>query len=148
IADCRAHDILCDSFHLSSGYTSIGPRRYVFTWNRDKFPDPAAFAKSYADAGVRLCANIKPCLLDDHPLLEEAHEKGLLVCEGDGAPAWAQFWDGLGAYLDFTNPATQAWWRAQVTRALLDNGIVSTWNDNNEFEIASATARANLFGGG
>ena len=46
---CREHDILCDSFHLSSGYTSIGPKRYVFNWNREKFPDPAGFVQSYLD---------------------------------------------------------------------------------------------------
>ena len=28
------------SFHFGSGYTSRGKRRYVFTWNRDKFPTP------------------------------------------------------------------------------------------------------------
>jgi alpha-glucosidase len=97
IENCRRHDILCDSFHLSSGYTSIGPRRYVFHWNRDKFPDPAAFAASYHAAGVRLCANIKPCLLDDHPLFAEALARGLLIRQPDGEPAWTQFWDGVGA---------------------------------------------------
>ncbi|MGH8324946.1 MAG: TIM-barrel domain-containing protein, partial [Steroidobacteraceae bacterium] len=48
IAKCEEHDILCDSFHLSSGYTSIGNKRYVFHWNRDKFPDPAGFVRAYA----------------------------------------------------------------------------------------------------
>ena len=42
------HDIPCTSFHFSSGYTSIGDKRYVFHWNRDKFPDPKAFVQSYA----------------------------------------------------------------------------------------------------
>ncbi|HWA61554.1 MAG TPA: glycoside hydrolase family 31 protein [Caulobacteraceae bacterium] len=143
---CAAHDILCDSFHLSSGYTSIGPKRYVFHWNRDKFPDPAAFAASYADAGVRLVANIKPCLLRDHPLFEEAKGKGLLIAEADGAPAWVQFWDEVGAYLDFTNPDAVAWWREKVTSSLLEVGIASTWNDNNEFEIVSPRAMAAGFG--
>jgi alpha-glucosidase len=146
IEACRRHDILCDSFHLSSGYTSIGKRRYVFNWNRDKFPDPAAFVKSYRDAGVRICANIKPCLLGDHPLLDEAWKKGLLIREPGGEPAWAQFWDGIGVYLDFTNLDTQAWWRAHVKRELLDYGIAATWNDNNEFEIASQSALAGMFG--
>ncbi len=143
---CRRHDIVCDSFHLSSGYTAIGPRRYVFNWNRDRFPDPAEFARCYRDAGVRLCANIKPCLLDDHPLLEEARDKGLLICDPDGEPAWAQFWGGLGAYLDFTNPDTQAWWSTHVTADLLRLGIEATWNDNNEFEVTSPDARAAMFG--
>lgn len=143
---CAAHDILCDSFHLSSGYTSIGAKRYVFHWNTDKFPDPAGFARSYADRGVRLCANIKPALLRDHPRFGEAQADGLLVADPDGAPAWVQFWDEAGAYLDFTNPKTADWWKAQVTSALLDVGIAATWNDNNEFEIVSPRAIAHGFG--
>ncbi|HEX4180242.1 MAG TPA: glycoside hydrolase family 31 protein [Caulobacteraceae bacterium] len=143
---CAEHDICCDSFHLSSGYTSIGDKRYVFHWNRDKFPDPAAFARRYADQGVRLCANIKPCLLRDHPLFEEARAKGLLIMAPDGEPAWVQFWDEVGAYLDFTHPAAFDWWKGQVSTALLDQGIVSTWNDNNEFEIWTPNAMAHGFG--
>lgn len=146
LSRCRTHDVLCDSFHLSSGYTSIGRRRYVFHWNRDKFPDPAAFAAQFAAAGVRLCPNLKPCLLADHPLFAEARERGLLIREQDGTPHFVQFWDGAGAYLDFTNPATLAWWKDKVARELLDYGLGSTWNDNNEFEIASPAARMHGFG--
>jgi alpha-glucosidase len=143
---CEAHDIPCQSFHLSSGYTSIGDKRYVFTWNRDKFPDPAAFARDYAAKGVRLCTNIKPCLLRDHPKFEEAHSKGLLIPEPDGAPHWVQFWDEVGAYIDFTNPQAAGWWKAQVTESLLDYGVAATWNDNNEYEIASPRAMIAGFG--
>ncbi len=146
LAKCEAHDILCDSFHLSSGYTSIGGKRYVFHWNRDKFPDPAAFVRSYAGKGVRLIPNIKPALLHDHPLFAEARDKGLLIADENGAPEWVQFWGALGAYLDFTNPAAIAWWQDKVTSALLDVGMAGTWNDNNEFEIVSPKARAHGFG--
>lgn len=146
VENCRRHEILCDSFHLSSGYTTIGPRRYVFNWNLEKFPDPAGFARSFRQAGIRLCANIKPCLLEDHPLFAEALSLGLLILDTEGQPAWCQFWDGVGAYLDFTNPAAQAWWRAHVTADLLEVGIESTWNDNNEFEVTSPEALANMFG--
>ena len=138
--NCRRHDILCDSFHLSSGYTSIDGKRYVFNWNREKFPDPAAFVHSYLENGVRLCPNIKPCLLRDHPRYAEAEAAGLFIQDGHGAPEQVQFWDGAGAYLDFTNPAAYAWWKDRVTDALLEYGIVSTWNDNNEFEVWSDKA--------
>ncbi|TKC82942.1 glycoside hydrolase family 31 protein [Trinickia terrae] len=146
IERCREHDILCDSFHLSSGYTSIGPKRYVFNWNRDKFPDVDGFVQGYLEHGVKLCANIKPCLLRDHPEFEQAARDGLLIRSRDGEPAWVQFWDEIGAYLDFTNPAAVDWWKAHVTDALLRYGIASTWNDNNEFEIWSPDALAHGFG--
>ena len=57
---CSEHSIPCSSFQLSSGYTSIRGKRYVFNWNHDKFPDPKAFTASYTAAGVALAANIKP----------------------------------------------------------------------------------------
>ena len=146
LAQCEKHDILCDSFHLSSGYSSISKNRYVFTWNRDKFPDPARFAKTYADKGIHLCPNIKPCLLRDHPLFEEARERGLLITDADGTPSWVQFWGNVGAYLDFTNLETLSWWKEKSTAQLLAFGLDSTWNDNNEFEILSERARIHGFG--
>ena len=143
---CEKHDILCDSFHLSSGYTSIGEKRYVFNWNRTKFPDPPGFVQKYLDSGVRLCANIKPCLLRDHPCFEEAASKGLLVRGPDGDPTMVQFWDELGAYLDFTNPSTVKWWKTGVSESLLKMGVAATWNDNNEFEIWNTEAQIHGFG--
>jgi alpha-glucosidase len=95
---------------------------------------------------VRLVPNIKPALLRDHPRFIEARDAGLLVQDPDGQPTAVQFWDGTGAYLDFTNPATIAWWKQQVTEQLLAYGIPATWNDNNEFEVWSDQALAHGFG--
>jgi alpha-glucosidase len=147
IAECRRNGIPCDSFHFGSGYSSIGARRYCFNWNHDKFPDPAATMKRLSDASMRPVANLKPCLLDDHPKLKEAMDKGVLVMDAStGAPALAQFWDGLGFHLDFTNPAGLDWWRQGLKTALLDVGIVTAWNDNNEFEIWDEDAVCHGFG--
>ena len=140
------HDIGCTSFHLSSGYTSIGDKRYVFHWNRDKFPDPAAFVRSYRDAGIELVPNIKPALLRDHPHFAEAEAAGLFVTDKAGGTIEGQYWDDLCAYLDFTNPDTAAWWRANVTSALLDHGMRSTWNDNNEYGVWDPNARFAFWG--
>ena len=142
----RRHDIGCTSFHLSSGYTSIGDRRYVFHWNSDKFPDVDGFVGSYRDAGVRLVANIKPALLRDHPQYAALADAGMLISDGTGAPVECQFWDEIGGYVDFTDPAAAAWWRGEVARQLLDHGIAATWNDNNEYEIWDRRARVHGFG--
>ena len=74
------------AFHFGSGYTSRGKRRYVFTWNRDKFPEPKALTGAFQAAGVRLVANLKPCLLDDHPAFAEVVGQGAMVSDAEGAP--------------------------------------------------------------
>ncbi|BAB04423.1 glycoside hydrolase family 31 protein [Halalkalibacterium halodurans] len=145
--DCKTYDIPCDSFQLSSGYTSIGEKRYVFNWNRSKFPDPKQFIADFHEQGIRLCANIKPCLLQDHPLYEQLKEKGMFINDEDGQEEEVvQFLDDVGAYLDFTNPETIDWWKRNVTEQLLEFGIDSTWNDNNEYEIWKPDAKAHGFG--
>ncbi|PTW00138.1 alpha-glucosidase [Halanaerobium saccharolyticum] len=146
IADCDRHDIPCDSFQLSSGYTSIDDKRYVFNWNYSKIPDPEKMSATFNKNGIKLCANIKPCLLIDHPRYEEAKEKNLFIKNEKGEVEVSQFWDNLGSYLDFTNQDTVDWWKDNVKNQLLEFGIDSTWNDNNEYEIWSDDAYANGFG--
>jgi alpha-glucosidase len=62
------------------------------------------------------------------------------------APEIVAFWGGQGSYLDFTNPQTRQWWKQNVRQQLLAYGIVSTWNDNNEFEFWDDDARCAGFG--
>jgi len=144
---CREHQIPCDSFQLSSGYTSIGDKRYVFHWNHDKVPAPRALSDAFHAAGLKLAANIKPCLLQDHPQYARVAEQGLFIADSEGdLPERSVFWDDEGSHLDFTNPATIAWWQANVTEQLLELGIDSTWNDNNEYEVWDGDARCHGFG--
>ncbi|APC96580.1 glycoside hydrolase family 31 protein [Francisella frigiditurris] len=147
INDCKKYDIQCGSFQLSSGYTSIGNKRYVFNWNYTKFPDVEKFTKKYQDNGIKLCANIKPCLLQDHPKRSEIEAfNGYINNKEYNKPELVQYWDELGYYLDFTNPQTINWWQSNVTEQLLKKGISSTWNDNNEYEVYNGLAVCNGFG--
>lgn len=139
-------DLNCKGFYLSSGYTSIGPQRYVFNWNYDKFPNPKAFINNFSSNGIEIIPNIKPAFLTDHPMYEELKDRGLFVKNPDGTPFLTQFWDGCGSYLDFTNIEAFAFWQQQVKEKLLDNGIIATWNDNNEFDIKDNVATAVGFG--
>ncbi len=141
-------DLFCSGFYLSSGYTSIGKHRCVFNWNKDKFPEPEAFIRGFADKGIRIIPNIKPAFLISHPLYREIEEKGFFIKNPDGTPFITEFWDGLGSYLDFTNPLAFTFWQNKVTETLLDYGIAATWNDNNEFDIRSCSALAGGFGDG
>ncbi|WPU24578.1 glycoside hydrolase family 31 protein [Cedecea neteri] len=143
----QQHGIPCDSFQLSSGYTSINNKRYVFNWNYEKVPQPKVMSQTFMAAGIRLAANIKPCLLQDHPRYEEVAKGGLFIKDSESdTPERSSFWDDEGSHLDFTNPATVKWWQAGVTTQLLEMGIGSTWNDNNEYEVWDGEARCHGFG--
>lgn len=143
----REYDLSCGGFYLSSGYTSIGNQRYVFHWNKDKFPDAEGFISDFADAGIEIIPNIKPAFLDNHPMYKEIADKGWFVKNPDGTPFVTEFWDGLGSYLDFTNADAFDFWKGKVTETLLDYGITATWNDNNEFDIKDCDAVAEGFNG-
>lgn len=140
---CEQHDIPCDAFHLSSGYTTDAQgRRNVFTWNHSRVPDPKAMTGAFHDAGIRIAANIKPYLLTTHPAYEAVRAAGGFIHDPEtGEPARSRFWSGgafesgEGAYIDFSSEAGAGWWKAQIRAALFAYGIDAAWNDNNEFEV-------------
>ena len=146
---CAAEAVPISSFHFGSGYTMIGRRRYVFNWNRQKFPAPEKLMAKFKAAGMRVVANLKPCLLDDHPRFSEAASSGAFVTDATtGKPALSQFWDGEGAHLDFTGRAGIEWWQRGLREQILAMGIDSAWNDNNEYELWNEDARCDGFGHG
>jgi alpha-glucosidase len=63
-----------------------------------------------------------------------------------GLPCVGQFWDGVGAQVDFTHPAGVAWWQEGLRTQVLDYGIDAGWNDNNEYEIWDDFGASNGFG--
>ena len=79
-------------------------------------------------------------------MYDDIAKKGLFVKNPDGTPYVTQFWDGVGSYIDFTNPKGFEFWNSQVKEKLLDFGIDATWNDNNEFDIKAVDAKAYGFG--
>jgi alpha-glucosidase len=152
---CDEHDIPCDLFHLSSGYTTDPDtaHRMVFTWNRSKIPTPEAMTAHFHEAGIKLSANIKPHLLATHPAYEDVKAAGGFVqAADDDTPEATHCWSGgvydnaAAAYIDFTSAAGYDWWQRQLTEQLLKVGVDSAWNDNNEFELRDDAARCDGFG--
>ena len=45
VENVRRKGFPIDGFHLSSGYTSYDNKRCVFTWNKERFPDPTEYLK-------------------------------------------------------------------------------------------------------
>jgi alpha-glucosidase (family GH31 glycosyl hydrolase) len=138
------HDIPCSGFQLSSGYTvaETEPKtRNVFTWNRHRFPDPEGFVKEYHKRGIRLIANVKPYLLENHPEYQRLKDAGALFQDPrTNQSAVTRLWSagggesGEGGHIDFTSATGFQWWYEGV-KALRKAGIDCIWNDNNEYTI-------------
>jgi alpha-glucosidase (family GH31 glycosyl hydrolase) len=123
-----------------------------FQWRRGLFPDPVALVAGLRAEGARLGLILTPFLntqnrplqkwllntfgqnvtpgleRDDERALDEfaeAKAKGYLAHEN------VRWWFGAGGMLDFTNPATAAWWKEKL-RPLFELGVDFIKNDDGE----------------
>lgn len=143
---CEMHSVPCSGFHLSSGYTLDRKGvRNVFTWDRQRIPDPAAMFDDFHGRGMSVLPNVKPWLLkDSHPEYSKIAVEGGLLRQPDAPPpaaALGHFWQGGpntfadGSYLDFSSHVGVKWWKSKLKESLLSLGADGAWNDNNEFEV-------------
>ncbi|GAB94407.1 alpha-glucosidase [Kineosphaera limosa] len=150
----RAYEMPIDGFQLSSGYTqqetADGLKRCVFTWNDDRFGDPAAFFAAMAARGLTTSPNVKPGVLLVHPERDAMAAADLFVRDSAGdEPAVGMWWGGPGNFVDFTKPAARAQWARLLTEHVLAKGTASVWNDNCEYDsLVDLDARCDFDGAG
>ena len=143
---CAENGIRAGGFYLSSGYTSIGDKRYVFNWDRDKIPSPKGLSDHFRACGMELIPNVKPAFLTDHPMYGMIAGNGWFLHYADGSPAVFPFWGGMASYLDFTNSEAYGFWKDCVKEQLVSNGYTNIWNDNNEYDVWDRDVLAHGFG--
>ena len=150
----REEGIPIDGFQLSSGYcaveTSEGQKRCSFTWNHERFKDPADFFGKMKEKGVVVTPNIKPGMLLVHPLMEEMKQQEMFVKQADSdEPEIGTWWGGPGAFVDFTKPQTRVYWKKLIKENLLKYGVESIWDDNCEYDsIVDKDGRCDFDGKG
>lgn len=150
----RSYDIPIDGFQLSSGYTQQetvdGLKRCVFTWNHDRFPDPAGFFAAMAERGVSVSPNVKPGVLLVHPEIDEMKAEQIFVTAANSnEPVVGTWWGGKGHFVDFTNPHARQVWKQLLKANVLELGTSSVWNDNCEYDsVVDTSARVDFDGAG
>jgi alpha-glucosidase len=105
----------------------------VFTWDRERFPDPAGLVRSLHDLGVRVVTIVDPGVKVEpvFPVYRELVERGLLCVGPDGNPWTGRVWPGNTVWPDFTNEAARRFW-GDCHRKLVELGIDGVWIDMNE----------------
>jgi alpha-glucosidase len=152
----RSQGIPCDTIWLDIDYMD-GYR--CFTFDKERFPDPASLAKDLHKQNFKLVAMIDPGLkVDDaYTAYLEGRDQdhfvkigdcGLRIADSKTKPTPAPkpipnpqstirndfigpVWPGPCAFPDFTRQRTRRWW-GSLHADLLDIGIDGIWNDMNE----------------
>lgn len=127
----RNKEIPCDVIYLDIHYMN-GYR--VFTWNKDRFPDPKKMLKDLSKEGFRIVCIVDPGVKADttnYPPAKEGLEKDLFVKYPDGVEYKGEVWPSWAYFPDFTKKETREWW-GEKNADLIKQGISGIWNDMNE----------------
>jgi alpha-glucosidase len=150
VSEYRKHDLPLDVVHLDIDYMQ-GYR--VFTWDRNRFPDPKALTEKLARQGVKLITIVDPGVKHQQvakstaqitsitPELEPQDPRYYVFEQGlqnnyfqkreNGDLFIPKVWPGESVFVDYTLPAAREWWGG-LHRAYTDNGVAGIWNDMNE----------------
>jgi alpha-glucosidase len=126
----RARGIPCDVLYLDIDYMD-GYR--VFTWDHERFPDPAGLIAELRAQGFRVVVITDPGVKvdEDYHVYREGQAGGFFCLTRDGDEFQNVVWPGLCAFPDYTDPAVREWW-GSLHSGLLDAGVAGVWCDMNE----------------
>lgn len=126
----RDRDIPLDVLHVDIHYMD-GYR--IFTWDPERFPDPAGLLRSIRAQGVQSVVIVDPGVKVEpgYAIYEEGLDADLFVTYPDGTPYTGRVWPGDCHFPDFTNPNARTWFARHVGDLLAD-GVAGIWTDMNE----------------
>lgn len=130
-------DIYIDNFWLASGYSSgeEDNLRYVFNWNKKRFPEPEKFFEKMEKMGINVIPNMKPGILENHPYRQEFEKQDAFVKTPDRKEDYVgRWWGGEGRFVDFTGEKGRRIWKELLKETLLKKGMKTVWNDNCEYD--------------
>src|ERR1041385_7618658 len=134
VNEYRKRDLPLDVVHLDIDYMH-GYR--VFTFNKERFPDPKALTDTLARQGVKLVTIVDPGIKRPTDKNERYHafdqglEKNYFQHRRNGDLFVPHVWPGESVFVDYTLPEARQWW-GNLHRVYTDNGIAGIWNDMNE----------------
>jgi alpha-glucosidase len=134
VNEYRRRDLPLDVVHLDIDYMH-GYR--VFTFDKERFPDPKGLSDKLGRRGVKLVTIVDPGVKQPQDKNERYHaydqgvEKNFFQHRRNGDLFVPRVWPGESVFVDYTMPEARRWW-GDLHRAYTDNGIAGIWNDMNE----------------
>lgn len=117
----------------------------VFTWDKQRFPDPARLTKQLAELGLKLTVIVDPGIKEEagYATYESGQRQDVFVKYADGSAYSGEVWPGWCAFPDFTAARGRAWWAGQAA-SYAKAGVAGLWNDMNEISTWGQNMPGNL----
>lgn len=105
----------------------------LFTWNKQRFPDPAGMNAKLQKLGFRTTVIVDPGIKVEkgYHAYESGLKEDIFIKYSDGQNYTGQVWPGWCHFPDFTSAKGRSWWKRQV-KNYTDAGVSGLWNDMNE----------------
>ncbi|PAQ15651.1 alpha-glucosidase [Bacillaceae bacterium SAOS 7] len=126
-------DAIYLDIHYMEGYR-------VFTFNRDRFPNPEQLIDELTAAGIHVVPIVDPGVKRDpeYPVYLEGVRAGHFCRYAEGDIYFGDVWPGESAFPDFTNQDAREWW-GEWQKFYTDLGVEGIWNDMNEPAVFNET---------
>jgi len=134
VNEYRKRDLPLDVVHLDIDYMN-GYR--VFTFNKERFPDPKGLTEKLGRQGVKVVTIVDPGIKyppdknERYHAFDEGVEKNFFQHRRNGDLFVPRVWPGESVFVDYTITDARRWW-GDLHRVYTDNGIAGIWNDMNE----------------
>ncbi len=131
--ELRERRIPADAIHLDIDYMDSFR---VFTWDREKFPDPPGLIRDLAAQGFKVVTIVDPGVKyqpeGGYQVYDEGHARDCFLRRPDTGEEFTGYvWPGRSVFPDFVRPDVRAWW-GDLHRDLVAAGVRGIWNDMNE----------------
>jgi len=120
-------------------------RYQLFTWNKNRFPDPAKMTDELNKMGFKTTVIVDPGIKVEKgaEAYESGLKQGIYIKYPDGEPYRGAVWPGWCNFTDFTSQKGRDWWHSQV-KFFADAGVSGIWNDMNEISTWGAKMPDNV----
>ena len=126
----REKKIPADGITLDIHYMD---RYQLFTWDKERFPDPKKMTGRLKELGFRTTVIVDPGIKIEPgaPAFERGLKEDVYIKYSDGKNYAGQVWPGWCNFTDYTSEKGRQFWRREV-KFFSDNGVSGIWNDMNE----------------
>ena len=117
----------------------------VFTWDKQRFPDPKEMTDKLHNMGFKLTVIVDPGVKVEpgYGVYDRGLKENIFIKYADSTNYSGEVWPGWCNFPDFTGVKARSWWGEELKQYAGD-GVSGIWNDMNEIATWGAKMPDNI----